>query len=122
MSEKRMVIVSDRLMYKIDEYRGRLSRADFVSECIEKLLYGLELEPKIRAPIMERKHPEAGVAPGAVEGVSRQEFEQFRLNIDKLQQEFMDFFIKYGKHLTEETPSKEESERFNEELSRLLQL
>ena len=122
MSENRIVIFSDRLMRKVDEYRGQLSRADFVSKCIEKILCGLELEPKTGINIIKKKDTETGITPASTEHVTKDDFELFKQNIEKLQQEFMDVFIKYGKQLAGETLSKEEAKRFNEELNKLLQL
>ena len=122
MSEKRMVIVSDRLMRKIDVYRGQLSRADFVDECVRGLLQEQELGTERGVSAREKEHLKAEVTPAPVEHVTRGEFEQFRRSIDKLQQEFMDFFIKYGKQLAGEALSKEEAEHFSSELRRLLQL
>ncbi len=124
MSEKRIVILNDHLMHKIDEHRGRLNRAEFVGSCVEGLLRELEMEIDIerRVPVGKGKRPQAGVAPGPVEYVTKQDFKQFKLNIDKLQQKFMDFFIKYSKQLAGEALSKEEAERFSSELMRLLQL
>ncbi len=120
MSEKKIVIVSDRLMYNIDKYRGQLSRAEFVRECIERLL--CEPETEREAPLREKRYAEPEVRGGSVEYVTRREFEQFKSNMGKLQQEFMDFFIKYGKQLAGEGLSKEDAERFTDELRRLLQL
>ena len=111
MSEKRMIIINSHLMRKIDEHRGQLSRSGFVDECVGKLLSGLELE-----------RPGAEIAVEAVEYVSKEDFERFERNVDRLQREFADFFIKYGRHLAGSTLSSEEAERFNDELKRLLQL
>ena len=120
MYEKRMVILNDRLMLKIDEYRGRLNRAEFVGECVERLLREVKMERE--APVERRERTKPVIAPDSAEYVTKKEFEQFKWNIDKLQQEFIDFFIKYGKQLAMETLSREEAERFSNDLRRLLQL
>ncbi len=115
MSEKKIVIVSDQLMHNIDRYRGELNRTEFVRVCIERVLSGLETEPEKKAP--ERK--EAGET---AEFVTRQEFDQFKQSMGKLEQEFMDFFIKYGRQLAGEKLSEEDAAKFSDEFMRLLQL
>lgn len=122
MYNKSMVIVSESIISKIDEHRGELSRADFVRECIESMLYEPVPETSPKEPAREQRTGRTRVEPEAMDYVTRQEFEQFKRNIDNLQQEFTDFFTRYGKQLAGETLSKKEAERFNEELRRLLQL
>ncbi len=121
MSEKRMVIIDHRLMHKIDEHRGRLSRSGFIGGCVKRLLSELESESKGGATVTQ-KRLDAEIASEPVEYATREEFEQFKWNMDKLQEEFTDFFIKYGQHLAGGRLSKEETERFSEELKGLLQL
>lgn len=117
MSEKKIVIVSDQLMHNIDRYRGELNRTEFVRVCIERVLSGLETEPEKKAPVLERKE-----AAETAEFVTRQEFDQFKQSMGKLEQEFMDFFIKYGRQLAGEKLSEEDAAKFSDEFMRLLQL
>ncbi len=121
MSEKMMVTVTHQLINKIDEYRGGLSRADFVDECVEKTLHDIE-GPRI-APAPPPVHPrQEKPSPRTEEFVTREEFAKFRQNMSSLQKEFMDFFVRYAGYLTGERTSPEEEKQFNEELRRLLQL
>ncbi len=121
MTEKRIVVISDRLTRHIDKYRGQLTRADFVAQCMDKLFGQLDTGGVRRAaPQTRRAEPE--MAPEPSNYVTRQEFAQFQSNIDRLQQGFLDFFIRYGKQLAGGDLSEEDSGRFNEELRRLLQL
>lgn len=121
MSEKRIVILNNRLMRKIDEHRGQLSRVEFVDECVEKLLNELSMELKRMPTGGKVQDREAGPAYPA-EYVTKHDFDRFKRNIDNLQQQYMDFFMKYGKQLAGESLSGEEERRFYEELRRLLQL
>ncbi len=112
MSDKRMVIVDDRLLTKIDEHRGSRSRSEYVGSCVQKLFQGTE--PEQEAP--------ATPVPGMEMYVPRTEFEQFKQRMDHLNQEFMDFFIKYASHLASDKPSLPDAEQFAKELRRLLML
>ena len=112
MSDKRMVIVDDRLLTKIDEHRGTRSRSEYVGSCVQKLFEATEPERTARATPV----------PGMEEYISRTEFEQFQQRMDRLNQEFMDFFVKYASHLASDKPSLPDDEQFAQELRRLLSL
>ncbi len=112
MSDKRMVVVDDRLLTKIDEHRGARSRSEYVGSCVQEVFQGTK--PEAEAPVMP--------APGMEMYVSRTEFEQFKQRMDHLNQEFMDFFVKYASHLASDKPSLPDAEQFARELSRLLML
>lgn len=73
MSDKKIVIVSDRLMH-IDGYRGELNRTEFVRVCIERVLSRLEKGP-------EKKTPERKEASETAEFVTKQEFDQFKQSL-----------------------------------------
>ncbi len=112
MSDKRMVIVDDRLINKIDECRGLKSRSEFIDSCVHTLFK--ETETVEKAPVQSTAGPEPLV--------SREEFEQFRGRIDNLNQQFMDFFIKYAGNLAADKPSVPDTQAFTKELRRLLTL
>ncbi len=121
MSEQMMVTVTNQLINKIDEHRGQLSRADFEDECVAKTLR--DIEDTRTAPAPPPIHPrQEKPSPGREEFVTREEFKQFTQHMNSLQQEFIDFFVRYSGHLTGERPSPEEEKQFNEEMRRLLQL
>ncbi|MCD6452895.1 MAG: hypothetical protein J7K77_01185 [Dehalococcoidales bacterium] len=124
MSEKKMVVVNDTLMRKIDRYRGQLDRADFVNECLERLLRSRKLaKAKTTVVINQHREPDGTkIAPPPAGYVNRQDFEQFQRNINNLQREFMDFFIKYGDKLAGGSMSEKETKDFSDELRRLLRL
>ncbi len=111
MSEKRMVIVDDQLISKIDRHRGILDRIEFVTRCVQATL--TEMEPEMEAAEAEAAEPGY---------VTKEEFIEFRKNMESLQREFLNFFTTYGRHLLGETLSDDEMKRFSTEFKRLLDL
>jgi len=95
MSEKRMLIVDDELVKRIDDNRGDLSRSEFIDFLIDSRLEG------------ESKRQN---------GVTREEFCQFEQGMKEMLRSFLDFFISYGLELGKEPKDKE-----IEKLSRSLQ-
>jgi hypothetical protein len=85
MAEKRMLIVDDELLRKIDENRGELGRAEFISFIINAHLGA------------DEKH-EAGFR----QYVDREEFQEFSQGMKDLLRHFLDFFISYGMELGDE--------------------
>ena len=85
MTEKRMLIVEDDLMRKIDENRGEMSRNEFISFIINNQL---------------GEQPEGtSVSP---QYVSREEYMEFTQGIKELLRHFLDFFLSYGLELGKE--------------------
>ena len=78
MSEKRMLIVDDELMRKIDENRGEMSRNEFLSFIINHKLEENE------SPAVSSEY------------VSRAEYAEFTQGMKDLLRHFFDFFIKDG--------------------------
>ncbi len=78
MSEKRMLIVDDELMRKIDENRGEMSRNEFLSFLISSKLEDHE------SPAVSSQY------------VSRAEYAEFTQGMKDLLRHFFDFFIKDG--------------------------
>lgn len=113
MSEKKMVIVDDKLISKIDGQRGPKTRSEYVDSCMRNIFQ--QLDPDRQEPVMSEKLSADGDAP-----VSRQEFDQFKSRMDRLNQEFMDFFVRYAGFLASEKPSRQDAEEFARELRRLL--
>lgn len=127
MAEKKMVVVDQDVIKKIDNHRGILGRVEFVTRCVKATLADMETEPDITEPRISRRvvlrteaaRPEE---PASSEYVTKEEFAEFRKNMESLQREFLNFFTTYGKHLLGETLSEEEMKRFSAEFRRLLEL
>lgn len=103
MLNNRTVLISHELMQKIDEYRGSLSRGEFISQCMEKMF--------LQSP--ESKQ-------GSAEYITRDEFEQFKNHMEKIQQDYIDFVVRYAEQLTLENPTKETLAELSTELRRLI--
>jgi hypothetical protein len=125
MPEKsKMVIVSASIVDKIDQYRGELSRADFVAQCLDEFIDEVLAVKETRRPrkgedLIERLKT---ARHEVEEFVTREEFAIFKERMTKIQEEFITLFIQYGPLLAGEPPSTQERERFNKDLKRLLQL
>ena len=85
MSEKRMLIVDDELLSKIDENRGEMSRSEFISFIINTQL-----------------GTNGASEPTAHKYVDREEFQEFAQGMKDLLRRFLDFFISYGMELGDE--------------------
>jgi hypothetical protein len=118
MSEKKMVVVDQDVINKIDRHRGILGRVEFVTRCVKATLADMEPEAApAEAPKLAR--PEV---PAASDYVTKEEFAEFRKNMESVQREFLNFFTTYGKHLLGEALSEDEMKRFSAEFKRLLEL
>ncbi len=85
MTEKRMLVVDEELLKRIDENRGDMGRAEFINLLIDNQLG--ESEPNLAA---------------ATQYVSKEEFQEFSLGMKDLLRRFLDFFISYGLELGQE--------------------
>ena len=94
MTDKRMLIVPDRLVRRIDENRGDMSQSDFIDFLIDSQL---EQDSK------EQRY------------VTREALQEFEKGIKDLLRSFMEFFVSYGLELGKQTSSE------LEELSRKLE-
>lgn len=101
MAEKRMLIVDDELLRKIDENRGELGRAEFLSFIINAHLGA------------DEKHE-----PNSHQYVDREEFKEFSQGMKDLLKHFLDFFISYGMELGDEP----KDHTFNELVQKLQSL
>jgi hypothetical protein len=86
MTEKRMLIVDDELLDKIDENRGDMSRTEFISFIINS---------QLREDVAETIVPNNKY-------IDREEFQEFAQGMKDLLRRFLDFFISYGLELKEE--------------------
>jgi hypothetical protein len=78
MSEKRILIVDDELLSKIDANRGEMSRTEFLS-CI-----------------LDNQLQEESSLPSSNRYVSREEYAEFVQEMKELLRRLLDFFISYG--------------------------
>ena len=85
MSEKRMLIVDDETLRKLDENRGEMSRDEFINFLLNSQLSEEDKE-----------------IPVSSQYISREEFQEFTLGMKDLLRRFLDFFISYGLELGEE--------------------
>ncbi len=95
MSDKRVLIVDEELVRKIDENRGDYGRSEFLSVLIDTYLAAgkTEEEPKSHSA-------------GADDYVTREEFQQFEQGIKQLMQNFLEFFLSYGLELGKQPGDK----------------
>ena len=100
MGEKRMLIVPEELVKKIDDNRGDMSQAEFI-----EFLINTQLQ-ETREKVKEQQY------------VSREEIQRFELDIKSLLRRFLDFFVSYGLELGKQSPKAE----FEELSSRLHEL
>jgi hypothetical protein len=87
MTDKRMLIVDDEILTKIDQNRGDMSRVEFISFLINSQLGESESE---RATAITPQY------------VDREEFQEFSQGMKDLLKRFLDFFISYGLELGHE--------------------
>lgn len=85
MSEKRMLIVENELLLKIDENRGEMSRNEFISFLLKNQLG----EDSQNSAISNQY-------------ITREEYQEFALGMKDLLRRFLDFFISYGLELGQE--------------------
>jgi hypothetical protein len=87
MTDKRMLIVDEEILTKIDQNRGDMSRAEFISFLINSQLGESESESA------------TAITP---QYVDREEFQEFAQGMKDLLKRFLDFFISYGLELGQE--------------------
>jgi hypothetical protein len=85
MSEKRMLIVENDLLKKIDENRGEMSRSEFIS-----FLLNSQIGEDAQSSTISNQY------------VTREEYQEFALGMKDLLRRFLDFFISYGLELGQE--------------------
>ena len=78
MAEKRILIINDELLSKIDENKGDMSRAEFISFIINNQLQ------------------EEDTTSTSNQYVTREEYLEFTLGMKGLLRQFLDFFIVNG--------------------------
>lgn len=86
MAEKRMLIVPAELAQRIDDNRGDMSQAEFITFLIDS-----QLKEKGR----EEKY------------ATKEEIRSFEQDMQKLLRSFLDFFVSYGLELGKQSPKTE---------------
>jgi hypothetical protein len=120
MAEKRMLILPADLLKKIDDNRGDLSQAEFISFLIEN---------QLKTDGNQKKQPSKGELVSLIEAqlkeaskkehfVTREEMETFELDIKSLLKSCLDFFVGYGLELGKQSP-KAELKELNSKLEEL---
>jgi hypothetical protein len=97
MTEKRMLVIDEELLNKIDDNRGEMSRAEFIAFLINNQL--------------QEKDGEVS----SQQYMSREEFQEFAQGMKDLLRRFLDFFISYGLELGKEP----KDQTFNELVQKL---
>jgi hypothetical protein len=85
MTEKKMLIIDNQLMTKIDENRGEMSRSEFIEFLLTNQL-----------------GEESSTPANATQFVTREEYQEFAIGMKDLLRRFLDFFISYGLELGQE--------------------
>ncbi|MFO8143858.1 MAG: hypothetical protein R6T78_04210 [Dehalococcoidales bacterium] len=98
-SEKRMLILPADLVKKIDNNRGDMSQADFISFLIDGQLKEANGEEKQTGK--EEKY------------VTREELRSIEQDIKTLLRSFIDFFVNYGLEIGKKSPRAEFEELVN---------
>ena len=99
MSEKRMLIVPAELVRKIDENRGDMSQAEFLSYLIDNRLKSSILKSSVKDD----------------EYVTREALREFEHGIKDLLRSFLEFVVSYGLELGK-APEKDDLEELSQRL------
>jgi polyhydroxyalkanoate synthesis regulator phasin len=120
MAEKRMLIVPAEVLKKIDDNRGDLSQAEFISFLIDNQLKGDGTQKKQanKDELVSLIESQLKEASKKQHFVTREEMETFELDIKSLLKSCLDFFVSYGLELGKQSP-KTELEELNSKLEEL---
>ena len=100
MSEKRLLVVPEELVKKIDDNRGDTGQAEFIDILIDN------------------QFKKNGKKEQQQNYVTKAEFQAFEKDIKKLLRSFLDFYVGYGLELGKQSPKSE----FEELTSKLKEL
>lgn len=112
MAEKRMMIMPTDIIKKIDENRGDLSQAEFISFLIENQLKtnGTEKQAASREEILSLIDSQLNEAAKKHRYATREEIQAFEQDIKGLLKSCLDFFVSYGLELGKNSPQEEFAE------------
>ncbi|MCH7607452.1 MAG: hypothetical protein IIC94_02625 [Chloroflexi bacterium] len=123
-AQRAILVVPQALLEKIDRHRDELSRAEFMGFCIESLLEHREEAAHLPDQGQDRgkeEKPSTLARNGeGIQGVSRQEFEEFARRVKESQQLFVDFLLDYGLESLDRAPA-EVREHFKGQVAQLLE-
>jgi len=117
MTEKRMLVLPEELVKKIEDNRGDLSHAEFLSFLIDSALKEAASENgRASSKELGTLKQEMKTLLGKVDGkANKEDLKAFQQDTKKLLKSFVDFFIGYGLEL-----GKQSGEKELDELSSLL--
>jgi len=117
MTEKRMLVLPEELVKKIEDNRGDLSHAEFLSFLIDSALKEAASENgRASGKELGTLKQEMKTLLGKVDGkANKEDLKAFQQDTKKLLKSFVDFFIGYGLEL-----GKQSGEKELDELSSLL--
>jgi len=117
MAEKRMLVLPEELVKKIENNRGDLSYAEFLTFLIDNALKEAESENgRTSSKELGILKQEVKTLLEKVDGkANKEDFKAFQQDTKKLLKSFVDFFIGYGLEL-----GKQSGEKELDELSQLL--
>jgi hypothetical protein len=120
MAEKRMLILPADVVKKIDENRGDLSQAEFISFLIDNQLKanGNEKQAASREEILTLIESQLQETAKKQHEATREEIQAFETDIKALLKSCIDFFVSYGLELGKHSPGEE----FEELSSKLAEL
>ena len=125
-AQRAILVIPQALLEKIDRHRDELSRAEFTGFCIQSLLEHSEevghLQDQGQGQDQGQEEKPSTLARngGGVQGVSRQEFEEFVRRVKESQQLFVDFLLDYGLESLDRAPM-EVREHFKGQVAQLLE-
>ena len=120
MAEKRMLIMPADVIKKIDENRGDLSQAEFISFLIEDQLKanGNAKQAASREEILNLIESQLKESAKKQHEATKEEIQAFETDIKALLKSCIDFFVGYGLELGKNSP-KEEFEELSSKLAEL---
>lgn len=113
MSAKRMLIVPEEIIKKIDENRGDLSQSEFIDFLIDSRLqeegekHGNVTREEIESIKKDVKVILLREEAKEKKYATKEEIQAFQQDTRKLLKNFLDFFIGYGLELGKQSPSDE---------------
>lgn len=120
MAEKRMLIVPADILKKIDDNRGDLTQAEFISFLIENQLKvdGTQKKQASKDELISLIDDQLKEAAKKQQYVTQEEMQTFEQDIKSLLKSCLDFFVNYGLELGKQSP-KSELKELNSKLEEL---
>ncbi len=104
MPGKRMLILPEEVVKKIDDNRGDLSQAEFLDFVIEEQLKQAEVRSGVgRKELEDLRHELQSLVTREKKLATKEELQALNDDTRRLLKSFIDFFMKYGIELGEKT-------------------